>query len=249
MLPGCWSLFWEILGGPVQLRLLAYWWGHPPPQLLLAFPQFIHWLGARICIWLSCLLDFLEGSHARLLSYHSISISVMALCLPFLDLNPNLGLSMDILSLMFFSSFVPAVPSNRNNSGSKIMHIGQQLHLIPVPPLEVDSQVPPCLYRALYPRSLPLSPGSLSPPRSLEHVRWTSIDYLLRLSISIFSTGPQGFSPTPHPSQCLIMFPLPFSVPAPTQVPPSFLPHDCFLLSPKWDWDILICNLELFNLL
>ena len=157
----------------------------------------IHWVGARICIWLSCLLDFLEGSHARLLSHHSISVK--ALCLPFLDLNPNLGLSMDILFLMFFSSFVPAVPSNRNNSGSKIMRIGQQLHLIPVPPLEVDSTSSPL--------PLPLSPGSLSPPRSLEPVRWTSIAYILRLSISIsfywasgLQSPPQSLTMTDHVS-------------------------------------------------
>ena len=124
-----------ILMGPPSSSAASGFSPIQPQGSLASIP----WLHARICIWLSYLLDFLEGSHARLLSYHSISISVMALCLPFLDLNPNLGLSMDILFLMFFSSFVPAVPSNRNNSGSKIMRIGQQLHLIPVLPLEVDS--------------------------------------------------------------------------------------------------------------
>ena len=115
-------------------------------------------------------------------------------------MDPNLGLSMDLLSLMCFCSFVPGDASNRKNSGSEVLCIGLQLHhstwCLSLH-WRWTLQVPPLHCRALYPRSLPLSPGSLSPPRSLEHVRWTSIAYLLRLSISIFSTGSQGFSPPP----------------------------------------------------
>jgi hypothetical protein len=78
--------------------------------------------------------------------------------------------------------------------------------------------------RAFQLRSLSLSPESLSPPMSLVHSGGSPPTfYFLRLHVSILSTGPQGFQSLP-------------SIPFPSQVPPSPLPHcGCFLLCPKWD--------------
>ena len=151
-------------------------------------------------------------------------------------MDPNLGLSMDLLSLMCFSSFVPGDPSNRNNSGSEVLCIGLQLHhstwFLSLH-WRWTLQVPPRHCRALYPRSLPLSPGSLSPPRSLEHVRWTSIAYLLRLSISIFSTGPQGFSPPPIPHNVWSCFPFPSLSLLPLRSLPPSSPMTAFFSLPS----------------
>ena len=140
-------------------------------------------------------------------------------------MDPNLGLSMGFLSLMFFSSFVPGDPSNRNISGSEVLCIGFQLHY--------STWYLSLHWTALYPRSLPLSPGSLSPPRSLEHVRWTSIAYLLRLSISIFSTGPQGFSPPPIPHNVWSCFPFPSLSLLPLRSLPPSSPMTAFFSLPS----------------
>ena len=75
------------LRGPGYLRLLVLLQGHPPSELLLAFPQFNHrgqlllFIG---CMWISAsdsfssFLGFLEGSHDRLIFWvhHSLSSSV-----------------------------------------------------------------------------------------------------------------------------------------------------------------------------
>ena len=140
-------------------------------------------------------------------------------------MDPNLGLSMGFLSLMFFSSFLPGDPSNRNISGSEVLCIGFQLHY--------STWYLSLHWTALYPRSLPLSPGSLSPPRSLEHVRWTSIAYLLRLSISIFSTGPQGFSPPPIPHNVWSCFPFPSLSLLPLRSLPPSSPMTAFFSLPS----------------
>jgi hypothetical protein len=84
-----------------------------------------------------------------------------------------LGLSLNLF-LGLFSSFVPAVPSDRNNSGSEFLTVGWQPH----PSLDALSfywrwalQVPFSHCRAFHLRFLPLSPESLPPPRSLVHSR------------------------------------------------------------------------------
>ena len=59
-------------------------------------------------------------------SHHSISKS-QALEPP-LELDPNLGWLLGHLFLRLFSIFVPAVPSDRNNSGSEVLTMGQQPH-------------------------------------------------------------------------------------------------------------------------
>ena len=56
-------------------------------------------------------------------------------------------------------------------------------------------QVPSPHCRAFHLRSLPLSPESLSLPRSLVHPRGSPTSHLPRLPVSILSAGPQGFSP------------------------------------------------------
>jgi hypothetical protein len=69
-------------------------------------------------------------------------------------------------------------------------------------------------------RSLPLSPESLPPPRSLVHSGLPPTSFPLSLPVSMLSAGPQGFSPFPssnNKSDC----PLP---PIPPHTFPSSLP-------------------------
>jgi hypothetical protein len=40
------------------------------------------------------------------------------------ELDHNLGLSLELLSVMLFSIFVPEVPSDRNNSESEVLTMG-----------------------------------------------------------------------------------------------------------------------------
>ena len=57
-------------------------------------------------------------------------------------MDPNLGQSLDLLSLSLFSIFVPAVLLNRDNSGSEILTVGWPSHpstWCPVFLLEMDS--------------------------------------------------------------------------------------------------------------
>ena len=68
MLPVCWSSVWEA--SRVQIN-----WDCWTSSVFQSFPDSttgfivsVHWLGANICIWLSCLLGLLECSHARSLS-------------------------------------------------------------------------------------------------------------------------------------------------------------------------------------
>ena len=58
--------------------------------------------------------------------------------------------------------------------------------------------------------------------------------YLLRLTVSILSVGPQGFSPIP-------------SLATASTYPPSHLPppRDSFLFPPKWCWGIITWSLQL----
>ena len=46
-----------------------------------------------------------------------------------IELDPNLGLSLDLLFLRLFFSCVPAVLSDRNNSESEFLTVAWQLHL------------------------------------------------------------------------------------------------------------------------
>ena len=94
--------------------------------------------------------------------------------MPLLELDPNLGLSLDLLFLRLFSIFFPVVLSDRNNSGLELLTVGWQ----PIFPLDDLSlhwrrtlQVPSPHCRAFHLRSLPLSPESLSPPRSVVYSR------------------------------------------------------------------------------
>jgi hypothetical protein len=107
---------------------------------------------------------------------------------------------------------------------------------------------PYCL--AFHLRSLPLSPESLSPPRSLVQ----SLEglpppffpgylfqfFLLALRASVLF-------PNPHPNTWPCS-PLPLPVTFLTHMPPSSLVK-CFLLPPKWDWGILTWDLWLVSLL
>jgi len=74
--------------------------------------------------------------------------------------------------------------------------------------------------------------------------------YILRLPVSILSAGPQGFNPFPS---CITrsgspLLPTPsHQVHFPSQVPHLLSTCDCFLLSPKWDWDILTWVLPLVD--
>ena len=129
--------------------------------------------------------------------------------MPLLELDPNLGLSLDLLFLRLFSIFFPVVLSDRNNSGSELLTVGWQ----PIFPLDDLSlhwrrtlQVPSPYCRAFHLGSLPLSPESLSPPRSVVYSRGFS--NLLHIKDACFhsfcwSSALQSFSPPP---QYLIMF-------------------------------------------
>jgi hypothetical protein len=73
--------------------------------------------------------------------------------------------------------------------------------------------------------------------------RVPTTSYFLRLPISILSAGPQGFSPFTSPNNRLspLSLPLPDHPRALSLPGPSLPPHLwLFLLSPKWDWGILI---------
>jgi hypothetical protein len=95
----------RALRGPGQLRLLVFPWGHHPPQLLPAFPHSTSLVFASDTF--SCLLGFSEGSHVRLLSANTPQHRLHCQgCGPSLELDPNLGLPLDI-SLMLFSISVP----------------------------------------------------------------------------------------------------------------------------------------------
>ena len=102
-------------------------------------------------------------------------------------------------------------------------------------------QVPSKHCRAFHLQSLPLSRECLSPHRSLVHFRGGGpplTSYLPKLYISICSAYPWGFtsgSPQPVPDHVpLLLCPSPSSLP---QFPPPST--FCFLLVPKWDWNIL----------
>jgi hypothetical protein len=160
---------------------------------------------------------------------------------PPLELDSKLGWSLDLFSLKLFSISIPAVLSDRNNSGSEFWLWDSN----PIPPFDTLSfhwrwapQVPSPHCRVFHLRSLPLSPESLSPPRSLVHSRGSP--HLLPPKVACFHSfcWPSGlqFCPPPHTWPCS---PLPLPVLSSTWVSSSLCPHDCFLLPPKWDWGIL----------
>ena len=105
---------------------------------------------------------------------------------PPLEWDPNLGPSLDLLSLIF----VPAVPSDR------AFDYGLETPLLDVLSLHWrwTLQVPSPHCRAFHPRSLPLSPERVSPPGSLVHSRGSPYLQLPRLPVLILSAGPQSCS-------------------------------------------------------
>ena len=107
---------------------------------------------------------------------------------------------------------------------------------------------PYCL--AFHLRSLPLSPESLSPPRSLVHSGGSPQPPTFQSCLfPFFSAGPQGFSPFPL-TNTRSGSPLPLLLPAPfpSYVPLSLTTCDCFLLPPKWDWCVLTWAFQFFEL-
>jgi hypothetical protein len=89
-------------------------------------------------------------------------------------MDPNLGRSMDLLSLSLFSIFVSAVLLGRNSSGSVFLTVGWLHHpsiRCPIFLLEMTSTSSFSPILAFHLRSLPLSPELLSPPMSLVHSR------------------------------------------------------------------------------
>jgi hypothetical protein len=124
-----------------------------------------------------------------------------------------------------WAGFVPAAFSYLNNYGSEILTVWWQPH----PSLDVLSfcwrwalEVHSAHCRAFHLRSLPLSPESLSPPRSLVHSGESP--HLLPSEVPSFHSfcWPLGFSPF-HPHNTWSYSPLPHPVPFPTQVPLSLL--------------------------
>ena len=133
-----------------------------------------------------------------------------------LELDPNLGLSLNLLSLSLFSIFVLAVLLNKINSWSEFLTVGWQDH-----PLDVlsSTEVPSPQCWAFHLRSLPLGTENFLPPRSLLNFRGSL--HLLPPKVSILFASPQDFttvSPLPIPNHVLLF---PLLVLSPTQVPPS----------------------------
>jgi hypothetical protein len=162
---------------------------------------------------------------------------------PPLDLNPSLGLLLDLLFLRLLSNSIPIILSDRNK-WVRVATVG-----CPTPSsLDVLSscwgwalQVPSPYCQAFHPRSLPLIPESLSPPRSLVHSGGSSPPppqpptsrgclfpfFLLALRTSVLfpHSIPDQVPLSPHSPH-----PHPLSLPG-----PSLPTCDCFLLSPKRD--------------
>ena len=92
----------------------------------------------------------------------------------------------------------------------------------PVSLLEVGSKSSFSPRRAFNLGSLLLGSLSISPPRSLVHSGGSPISYFPRLPVSIYSSGPQGFSPLPPPNIRLWFQPCHFSLPC-QSLPPSSL--------------------------
>jgi hypothetical protein len=63
-------------------------------------------------------------SHARSLFVCSIASVIVPGLGPSLELDSTLSLSLNLLFLRFFSIFVLAVPSDRNNYGSEFLTVG-----------------------------------------------------------------------------------------------------------------------------
>ena len=123
--------------------------------------------------------------------------------------------------------FVPTVLLDRNNSWSELLIVGWQPHTSTFY-WRWTVQGSHCL--AFHLRSLPLSPESFSPPRSLVLSR---VPPPLRLHISLHSDGPQGFSPDSTPPHTHTCYPLSFLFPLSSRSLSSSYPCDCFLLPPK----------------
>jgi hypothetical protein len=142
---------------------------------------------------------------------------------------------------MFFSIFVPAVPSGRNNSESELLTVRWQPHSSTCPATRGGFYKFPLPTVGLHLRFLLLSSENLSTFRSLLHSGGSAPPptsqgclfpfFLLALRASLLFTSPHNTwscSP-PH-----------FSVSSPSQPPPTVCPQNCF--PPH-------CVLQLVNLL
>jgi hypothetical protein len=155
--------------------------------------------------------------------------------LPPLELDDTLGLSLDLLFLRLLSISIPAFLSDRNNYGWEVwLWYGNPLpHLMPCLPIGCG------LYKFPLPtikHFIPLSPESLSPPRSLLYSGPTC--YLLRLPISILSIGPQHFSPFPLPNtRYRVLMQSPGSHWSTVLLPHSLKVYDCYV----YNYTLFIC--------
>ena len=119
------------------------------------------------------------------------------------DIDPKLGQSLDSLSFSFFSFFVPEVLLNRNHSGLGNFDCAVVTAFPQPAALSISwrwsLQVFTPHYWVFWLRSPPWGPKSFSPPRFLGLSRESPyLSVLTKLHISIYSTGPMGFSPFPH---------------------------------------------------
>jgi hypothetical protein len=116
-------------------------------------------------------------------------------------------------------------------------------------------EVPSAYCQAYHLRSLPLSSERLSFPRSLMHSGGSPQLPISRgclFPLFLLALGASVIFNHPKPDQV----PLPPSTtpsPLPIHFPSLLPPHppptcDCFLLSPKWDWGVLTCALQLVDL-
>jgi hypothetical protein len=149
-------------------------------------------------------------------------------------MGPNLDQWLDLLSLRLSSIFVPAVLLDSNNFGSEFLNVGWQPHpstwctvfLLEVvstsslsPLLDISSKVPPSE-----------SWESLTSQVSDTLVHSGGSPHLLSPEVVYFYSFCWPLGLHSWSSQYLVMFPLPFTVPSPTKIPPS-LPLPSFFFS------------------
>ena len=119
------------------------------------------------------------------------------------------------------------------------------LYLIwcPIFLLEVSFISSPSLHQALHLRYLPLSSESLSSPKSLVHSRGSASTFHYQgylFPFFLLALRPSVIFPHKIPDQVPLPLSLPSPILFPSQIPPSLPTCNTFLLSPKWDWGVLI---------